>query len=166
MSLKPPTGYGTTAATSTTAKTTAPVAVSFFSRAESLTATRRPWGEFFNTSSLSLPLNYNDALSRIRRNANYFRVNYVMVTLFVLFVSLLWHPVSMIVFIIVFIAWLFFYFARDDPVVLFNQTLDDRLSFGLFDFGHHTRSGVDGCGVKCVGWFDSCGGFSRCACEF
>lgn len=36
----------------------------------------------------------------------------------------------MIVFIIVFIAWLFFYFARDDPVVLFNQTLDDRLILG------------------------------------
>ncbi|XP_044497921.1 PRA1 family protein E-like [Mangifera indica] len=133
MSLKRPAGYGTTTATATAtaiataASTTPTTALSFFSRTESITSTRRPWSEFFKFSSFSLPLTYNDAMSRIKRNVNNFCVNYVMVMLFILFVSLLWHPVSMIVFIIVFIAWLYFYFARDDPVVVFNQELDDRL---------------------------------------
>ncbi|KAH9699175.1 PRA1 family protein E [Citrus sinensis] len=128
MSLKPPTNYGS--ATTTTNPTTTTTSLSFFSRAESLTATRRPWREFFNTSALSLPADYNDAISRARRNASYFRVNYAVVMLFILFLSLLWHPVSMIVFIVVFVLWLFFYFARDDPVVVFNQTLDDKFVLG------------------------------------
>ncbi|XP_031268885.1 PRA1 family protein E [Pistacia vera] len=131
MSLKPPNGYGTTTAaaatTSTSTSTNPTTALSFFSRTESITSTRRPWRELLNLSSFSRPISYNDAMSRVKRNVNNFRVNYAMVMLFILFVSLLWHPVSMIVFIIVFIAWLFFYFARDDPVVVFNQVLDDRL---------------------------------------
>ncbi|OAY42084.1 PRA1 family protein E [Manihot esculenta] len=145
MSLKSSAGYGTipTTTTTTTTTTTQPppetvTSLTFISRATTATqnviATRRPWTELLNRSSFSLPYSYGDAISRIKYNANYFRVNYAMVFLFILFAGLLWHPVSMIVFIIIFIAWFVLYFSREGPVVLFNRSFDDRvvlLALGL-----------------------------------
>lgn len=132
MSLKSPAGYGTlpNASTAVPSSSTSEQ-FTFISRAtqrtQTLMATRRPWREFLDYSALSRPHNYSDAMARIKRNVNYFRVNYAMVMLFILFVSLLWHPTSMIVFLIIFVAWFFLYFFRDNPVVLFHQTIDDRV---------------------------------------
>ncbi|GAB2228020.1 hypothetical protein Droror1_Dr00009849 [Drosera rotundifolia] len=88
-------------------------------RIYSTLATRRQWLEIFSYKSLSpLPHSFSDSLTRLRFNLSYFRVNFLLVGLVVLFLSLLWHPVSLIVFLLFFAAWLFLYFFRDAPVVV------------------------------------------------
>ncbi|EOY11045.1 hypothetical protein QUC31_009706 [Theobroma cacao] len=96
--------------------------------------TRRPWPELFSFSSLSLPSSSTDAKARIKLNLSYFRVNYVIIMLTILFLTLLWHPVSMIIFLITFIFWWFFYLFNDNPVVVFNKTVDDNVVLGGLSF--------------------------------
>lgn len=104
------------------------------SRARSLYAASRPWRMLLDLSAFSLPLSYAESMSRIRHNFNYFRVNYALITLVILFCSLVYHPISMIVFLVVFVGWLFLYFCRDDPVIALGRIVDDRfvlVSLGL-----------------------------------
>ncbi|KAK4784573.1 hypothetical protein SAY86_018941 [Trapa natans] len=89
--------------------------------------TRRPWRKMLDVHSIRLPLDFPDAVSRSRTNIAYFRMNYAIVVLFILFLSLLWHPISLIVLIAMMAAWLFLYFLRDEPLVIFHRTIDDRV---------------------------------------
>ncbi|XWS16237.1 hypothetical protein CRYUN_Cryun34aG0067900 [Craigia yunnanensis] len=88
---------------------------------------RRPWKHMFNIRSINIPGNLSEAISRVRTNVAYFRMNYAIIMLLILFLSLLWHPISLIVFIVMMAAWFFLYFLRDEPLVVFNRTIDDRV---------------------------------------
>ncbi|MCL7040298.1 hypothetical protein MKW94_025731 [Papaver nudicaule] len=105
--------------------------VEFISRAKeqikSGLGTRRPWKQMFLLEAFGLPHGFMEAISRIQANTAYFRMNYALVVLGILFLSLLYHPISMIIFIVVMAAWVFLYFLRDEPLVVFNKMINDRI---------------------------------------
>ncbi|KAK7294331.1 hypothetical protein RJT34_17220 [Clitoria ternatea] len=115
-----------------TIPTSAPPSLEYISRAKQRIkaglGTRRPWKAMLNLRSLKVPGGgVAEAVSRVRVNVSYFRMNYAMVVLLILFLSLLWHPISMIVFLLLMAAWLFLYFLRDEPLVVLGRLVDDRL---------------------------------------
>ncbi|XP_010553757.1 PREDICTED: PRA1 family protein E-like [Tarenaya hassleriana] len=135
----PPYGYGTTSAGSSGGgpSSSAAIATALIARAkqttQSVIATLRPWRELLDISSFSLPHSYDEAMSRVRHNLGYFRVNYALIVLAVVFLGLLYHPISMIAFIVVFVGWILLYFSRDanDPIVISGRVVDDRIVLGI-----------------------------------
>lgn len=101
----------------------------FYSRAgqriRSGIGTRRSWRVMI--TSLSPPESVGSAVQRLVTNAGYFHVNYAIVVLLTLLVSLLWHPGALIVFIATMFAWMFLYFLRDTPLVVWGYGVEERL---------------------------------------
>lgn len=96
-------------------------------RIESGLGKRRPWLEMIQLQDLTLPTTFNQSIQRIKSNVVFFRMNYAIIILFILFLSLLWHPISLIVFIITMVAWLFLYFLHDQPLMVLGYRIDERL---------------------------------------
>lgn len=96
-------------------------------------AQRRPWYELLDRSAFTRPENLSDAFARIRKNASYFRVNYLSVLAAVLAISLISHPFSLIVLLSLLAAWCFLYLFRpsDQPVVLLGRTFSDRETLAI-----------------------------------
>ncbi|KAL3719883.1 hypothetical protein ACJRO7_004809 [Eucalyptus globulus] len=89
---------------------------------------RRPWAELLDRSAFSRPQSVSDAASRVRRNASYFRVNYLALLALVLALSLLSHPFSLLTLLSLLAAWLLLYAFRpaDQPLVLLGRAFSDR----------------------------------------
>ncbi|CAH8306256.1 unnamed protein product [Eruca vesicaria subsp. sativa] len=107
-----------------------PIDLEYISRAKhrikSGLATRRPWKTMFDLQSLNLPHGFSDAISRIKTNLVHFRANYAVVVLVILFLSLIYHPTSLLVLAVLAVFWIFLYFLRDEPLVVFRHQVDDR----------------------------------------
>lgn len=77
--------------------------------------------------SIRLPSSFSDAVGRFRTNIGFFRVNYAIVFLLIIYSSLLFHPISLIVFTVMTLLWVFLYFLREEPLAVFGRTIDDRI---------------------------------------
>ncbi|KAH0972924.1 hypothetical protein GBA52_025080 [Prunus armeniaca] len=89
---------------------------------QSASATLWSWGELLEPTALILPSNLSEATTRLAQNLTHFRSDYTLVLLTELFLSLLYHPVSIIVLLIIFL-----YFSRDQPLEVFGFTVGDRV---------------------------------------
>jgi hypothetical protein len=81
-------------------------------------------------------------------NAGYFRMNYVIIILFLLFLILLWHFISLIVLIATMTAWLFLYLVQDYPLMISGHC---HLRWCYHDFL---------VGVQKFWWSDHCGSWN------
>jgi len=113
--------------------TAAEAGVAFFSRARAFagSAAGRPraWREVLDPTAFSRPESCGEARARARRNLAYFRANYALAALVLVFLGLVSRPVSMLVFLALFVAWLGLYFGRGEgePLVCLRREVDDRV---------------------------------------
>ncbi|KAM7461781.1 hypothetical protein LguiA_029902 [Lonicera macranthoides] len=63
----------------------------------------------------------------IHHNLHHFRFNYTVI----LFLSLPYHSISIIVFLITLIARIYFYLSRDEPIVVFDHRVDELIVLAL-----------------------------------
>ncbi|KZV18530.1 hypothetical protein F511_21558 [Dorcoceras hygrometricum] len=92
-------------------------------------ANRRPWPELVDRSAFSKPESISEATLRIRKNYQYFRINYFTVITAVLAISLLTNPFSLILLAGLLAGWMFLYLFRqasDPPIVVFGRQFSDR----------------------------------------
>ncbi|KAG6588033.1 PRA1 family protein F2, partial [Cucurbita argyrosperma subsp. argyrosperma] len=117
-------------------------------RIASCLGTQRPWMEMIQLQDLTFPASSKQLINRIKNNAEFFWTNYILIILFILFLSLLWQPISFMVFIISLLAWLYLYFLHDEPFVIRGRAVDDRLvmvvlslvTVALLFFTHATKN--------------------------
>ncbi|KVH87462.1 PRA1 family protein D-like [Cynara cardunculus var. scolymus] len=88
----------------------------------------RPWfDDFLSLSSLSLPISFPQLSLRIQKNLYAFRANYLIVSIIIFLLTLFSHPITLISFLIIVIAWIYLVFARDEPLVVFDFEVGGRL---------------------------------------
>ncbi|CAK0739323.1 hypothetical protein CVIRNUC_001156 [Coccomyxa viridis] len=87
---------------------------------------RKPWGEMVDRSAFSRPANLAEATGRLRKNAHYFKVNYLMVVFTVTLITLAFNPTSLIVLGLLAMAWIYLFVVRQAPIVIGGRTFSDR----------------------------------------
>lgn len=69
-------------------------------------------------SSLSKPSSMQEAYSRLRRNAGYFRVNYLIIAVLTVAGSFITHPSSLLVLAGLLALWVYMFAIKQGPLVL------------------------------------------------
>lgn len=82
------------------------------------------------------------AATRIRKNASYFRVNYLIVIVATCAITFLMHPTSLFVLAALLAGWLYLFFVRTTPLVINGRT---------FRWGGWGGGAIRYCGGVCWG---------------
>ncbi|KAK8697990.1 hypothetical protein V6N13_114122 [Hibiscus sabdariffa] len=88
----------------------------------------RPWTDLIDRTAFARPASFSDATSRLGKNFSYFRANYLIIIAAVLALSLISHPLSLVILLSLISAWLFIYAQRpsEQPLVIWGRTYTDR----------------------------------------
>lgn len=89
-------------------------------------ALKRPWPEMVDRSLLAKPESFSEATVRIRKNLSHFRINYSLIMIAVVAMSLIFHPFYLSILAIILAGWAYLYLVRTDPVVACGRTLSER----------------------------------------
>lgn len=87
---------------------------------------KRPWAEMADRSQFAKPESLSEATVRVRKNMSHFRINYSLVLIAVVALSLVMHPVYLFVLGSLLAAWVYLYLVRTDPVIAFGRTFSER----------------------------------------
>lgn len=88
-------------------------------------------------SVLTKPESFGEAANRIRKNASYFRVNYLLVILATTIVSFVMHPTSLLVLAVLLGMWIYVLFIRQQPVIVAGRELSQKeslIAMGVISF--------------------------------
>jgi len=94
--------------------------------AQHVLAQQKPMSEILDASAYSRPLSFGDATSRMQKNLNYFRINYLVFTLCVLSAFIMFHPSSLVVFGCVAACWAYVFSVRQEPLKFGDRELSHR----------------------------------------
>ncbi|XP_047978952.1 PRA1 family protein B3-like, partial [Salvia hispanica] len=76
----------------------------------------QPWAEFQDLSALRPPASLSESVCRVTQNLRYFRRNYVVLTIIIFLLTLLTRPHSLLFFLCLSAAWIYFVLSRDYPL--------------------------------------------------
>ncbi|KAI9124568.1 hypothetical protein K1719_004490 [Acacia pycnantha] len=94
---------------------------------QTIPGTAKPWEDMICPSRLALPLSFFNFIHRIKTNAHVYRTNYVVVMLLVVLLTLLWHPICVIIYCGLVAAWVVLYLVRESPLRACGYEIDQRL---------------------------------------
>ncbi|KAL3700014.1 hypothetical protein R1sor_018036 [Riccia sorocarpa] len=89
-------------------------------------AQKRPWSEMFDRNAFAKPESFSEAVTRIRKNLGYFRINYLICLLAVVTVFLITHLGSLLCLLVIVAAWGYLYMVRREPLVLWGRSFSER----------------------------------------
>lgn len=87
---------------------------------------RKPWSEVLDRTSFSKPGSLQEAAGRIRRNAGYFKINYLIIILLTVAGTFLTHPSSLLVLGFLAASWVYMFAIKQGPLVINGKELSDR----------------------------------------
>lgn len=98
-------------------------------------AQKRPWAELADRSQMAKPESFSEAITRARKNWYYFRINYSLVLVGVVALSLIFNPGALFFLLALLAGWVYLYLIRSEPLVVYGRTFSERevlLGMSLF----------------------------------
>eukprot|EP00951_Prasinocladus_malaysianus_P003304 scaffold23452_cov23-Prasinocladus_malaysianus.AAC.1 len=86
----------------------------------------KPWSEMVSPSAFAKPESMSDAISRVRKNARYFKFNYLSLTFVVTALTFIFDPTSLGWLFALAAMWFYLLIVRKEPVTINGRQLGQR----------------------------------------